>query len=234
MLNIIDYKANTIGDEVKRVVLPFGGFYESIYVSAVSSQLDDMVEDGVDKDVVQKLGDNIDWSAYYLKVANGYADYMNERFSEVFGREVEVAFTQVQVHPMTRQNTGDEISAAIDVKQLPTLATLQTFCSEADLGDFQQSLKDIAKSKFDVPGMYSTWDADISKLFSKSYDLWESVYIECLLCAMVQVVSFYDGHDSDQWSFNINSFENDNFLEDAYIKGIPFIDNLYADEHLSE
>lgn len=228
MTDIIDFKKNTVGENVKRVMLPFGGFYQSLYEDVINSQITDMHEEDACSEYLEALVNTIDYKSQYQRVADGFADYLNEKISHTFGAEV--AFTQTQVHPLTLQNTGDEISSAVDVTQLPELQCLQNFC-DAGVGiDFKQSLAKIATDKLSsCSGFHSSWDADISQLFDVPYAMWESVYIECLLIAMVQAIHIDEGgSEQDQWEHNITDFESRGFMDYAHSHGLMFVDNLYA------
>lgn len=218
----VAFKANTIGDEVKRVVLPFGGFYESDYEHLISSELDNLkYDEGKTDEEIEVIAKGIDRTSFYQEVANGYGSYLNECFSTVFGKSVEVDFNQIEYHPMTLQNTGDEISAAIDVTQLPSLGYLQPFCTTNDLMDFKDSLKQIAADKFSGPGLRSSWDANIEVLFDKPYEQWESVYIECLLTAMVQALSLNNNYKNNgYWAIAVREFETTDFMEYGRTNGL--------------
>ena len=222
----VAFKANTIGDEVKRVVLPFGGFYESDYAQLIRNELDRLkYDEGKTDQEIEVITSSIDGKAFYLTVADGFGDYLNECFSTVFGKSVEVAFNQIEYHPMTLQNTGDEISAAIDVTQLPGLNYLQHFCTTNDLMDFKDSLKQIAADKFSGPGLRSSWDANIEVLFEKPYEQWESVYIECLLTAMVQALSLNNNYKNNgYWAIAVREFEATDFMEYGRANGLFCID----------
>lgn len=217
----VAFKANTIGDEVKRVVLPFGGFYESDYEQLISNELDNLKdEEGKTDKEIETIANSIDRKAFYLKVAVGFGDYLNECFSTVFGKSVEVAFNQIKYHPMTLQNTGDEISAALDVTQLPGLGYLQHFCKQNDLGDFKDALKQVAIDRLTGPGLRSSWDENIEVLFDKPYEQWESVYIECLLAVMVQMISINNGHNNDWCEIAVREFEAVDFMEYGRTNGL--------------
>ena len=231
MSDIIEFKTDTIGDNVKRVMLPFGGFYQSHYDTVINGQLSDMMEDGMSFGEVQEMAQGIDYTTHYQGVAEGYAAYLTIKFESLYGCEVN--FTQTQVHPMTPQNTGDQISSAVDVTQLPTLNFLQDLLAK-DVIDFKQSLKQVATDTLtSCSGFHSSWDANIERLFDKPYEQWESVYIECLLTAMVNAIHIDDmgGAADEFWQHNINDFEYMGFMDHGYIEGFLFVDNLYAPNH---
>lgn len=230
MSDTIDFTINTIGNHLKRVMLPFGGFYHSPYDNVINGQLSDMIENGMSFGEVQEFAQVIDYQAHYQGIAGGYAEYLSIKIEDLF--RCEVSFTQTQVHPMTPQNTGDQISAAIDVTQLPSLDAMQELLL-TDVIDFKQSLKQIAKEVLSsCSGFHSSWNADIERLFDQPYELWESVYIECLLTAMVNAIQIEDAGKSadDFWQHNINDFEYMGFMDHGFVEGFLVVDNLYAPE----
>ncbi|WP_339343484.1 hypothetical protein [uncultured Psychrobacter sp.] len=235
MTDIINFQLSTFSDNKKRITLPFSGFVDSIYHSLVASQLEDMIEDGVDKAVVIGLAGEIDWGSHYLKVSNAYASYISKRFNEVFSTNenpVNIHLSQVLYHPLNETKNGDKISAVIDVDEIPNLAALMKFCDEKGFIDFREALISAAKdrippalqtSKYYLPHNQALWDY---------YSNWERESIECLVIAMIQVVNTYDGFIGADWQSHVKEFEDNGFTEDAYTKGIQFVDNLYADQHL--
>lgn len=235
MTEIINFQLSTFSENKKRITLPFSGFVDSIYHSLVASQMEDMIKDGVDKNVVKELASEIDWGAHYLKVSNAYASYISKRFSEVFSTDrnpVNIRLTQVLYHPLNETKNGDKISAVIDVDEIPSLAALMKFCEKKWFINFREALISAAKdripaalqtSKYYLPHNQALWDY---------YSNWERESIECLVIAMIQVVNTYDGFIGAGWQAHVKEFEDNGFTEDAYTKGIQFVDNLYADQYL--
>lgn len=235
MTDIINFQLSTFSENKKRITLPFGGFVDSIYHSLVASQLKDMVEDGLDKDFVKDLAGKIDWGSHYLKVSNAYASYISKRFNEVFSTNenpVNIHFSQVFYHPLNETKNGDKISAVINVDEIPNLAALMKLCEKKWFIDFREALISAAKdrippalqtSKYYLPHNHALWDY---------YSNWERESIECLVIAMIQVVNTYDGFIGADWQSHVKEFEDNGFTEDAYTKGIQFVDNLYADQYL--
>lgn len=235
MTEIINFQLSTFSENKKRITLPFSGFVDSIYHSLVASQMEDMIEDGVDKNVVKELASEIDWGAHYLKVSNAYASYISKRFSEVFstdGNPVNIRLTQVLYHPLNETKNGDKISAVIDVDEIPSLAALMKFCERKWFINFREALISAAKdripaalqtSKYYLPHNQALWDY---------YSNWERESIECLVIAMIQVVNTYDGFIGAGWQAHVKEFEDNGFTEDAHTKGIQYVDNLYADQYL--
>lgn len=225
LINKIEFKANTLGDTVKRVVLPFAGFYDSSYQQLVDNELSELQDEQGKSDIeIQAIARNFDYKAFYSKIADGFGDYLNQCFSDVFGESVEIAFEQVEYHPMTMQNTGDEISAAVDVTKLPGLGYLQHFCETNELMDFKETLKQIAVDKFNGIGLLSSWGDNIERRFDKPYEHWESVYIECLLAAMVSAVSIDHGHNDGEWELSVRDFEYNGFAEYGHTSGLFYVE----------
>ena len=221
----VGFKFDTVGDSLKRVILPFLGFFDSQYTTMVNDDFETLADEGKHtNEEVDQLAESFDYTSYYSKVATSYSEFLNERMSSIFGKSVEVSFKQVEYHPMTPQNMGDEISAVINVEELPGLGYLQSFCEENDIMDFKAMLKVIAKYKFNSIGIRSLWDDNIEQFFSQEYSQWESTYIECLIAAMVLAMSVEMGNKFDIWQHTISDFELINFIDQGQTDGTFSVD----------
>lgn len=199
----------------KGFILPFNGFYQSL----ISSELDGQLEQHIDaiKDTVCNMGELLeDWlntadlsyayKSFYNLVSSQLVEFMQDRLNDEY--DTSILFYNVDYQPMTLRNTGDNIYAHIEVRNIPSLELIckHTGLSNDELFDELQSLSD-GKLK-SVSGFSSFYNHDLTPLKGiDSLYYWEDAYISLIIDFLV---NDYFGSPNDMELA---------FLEDSYSYG---------------
>lgn len=177
-----------------RVTTPFAGFYQSFYESELEN-----LEDLVGEKQANFIDATMDMTVFNNAIAERYISFLNGKLEDFF--KVPALLSEPIVHPMTMQNTGDEVSAVLAYSILPSLDELESMAS--GVVDFKQLLITIAKDKFtSCSGFASFYSPNISPYFDKPYVEWSFPYLTCLLYAMVAVIGYDEGlhnHTIEEW-----------------------------------
>lgn len=225
MSESVEFKENTIGDSKKRIMLPFLACHNIEYICSIDDQLASMAKkEGLSKERVAAIKNELDYTAHYLKIATAYMDFVNQEFTSKFG--ISNAFTQPQVHKPRPLGKVDAASAVIDLEEMQSLDFMQELCKNNHTIDFKKNLITVANDKIaGHNGLSRVHNADISAFFDLPYRLWENVHIECLVIVMIQaarVTRIYE--ERNDWIENIADFESINFLEYAQEHDVLSID----------
>lgn len=219
----------------KRLTLPFGGFYESVYDADI-----DYLEDDLGKAAMSYIDDNLDYTKYHQYIAEAYAINLVADLNKQLGtisqlnpftrerRDVSMPDAhEVGVHPMDGRNQGDDISALFDISKMPTLADISLAFS--DIIDIKDAMQTIAKDRLTSrDGFMSFYSPDIARLYGVPLTEWEEPYIEILIQAMVWAVAYDNIHDVSEttdwktaiysyelWGFHQTEFQSSGGSEDA-------------------
>ena len=177
---------------VKGFILPFNGFYQSHIGSDLESQLEQHIdylrETDSDKgeQLEQWLNDadlSYAYKSFFNLVSSQLVEFMQDRLNDEYGTSIH--FYNVEYQPMTMMNTGDNIYAHIEVKNIPSieLTSIHTGLSITDLFSELQTLSD-SKLK-SCSGFSSFYNHDLTPL--KGIDLlyWESAYTSLIIDFLV-------------------------------------------------
>lgn len=177
---------------VKGFILPINGFYQSHIGYDLESQLESHVEyisetDSAKGEQMQEWLDTADLSYAYKSIFNlvssQLVEFMQDRLNDEYGTSIH--FYNVEYQPMTMMNTGDNIYAHIEVKDIPSieLLSIHTGLSITELFSELQTLSD-SKLK-SVSGFSSFYNHDLAPL--KGIDLlyWESAYVSLIIDFLV-------------------------------------------------
>ena len=95
-----------------RVTTPFAGFYQSFYESELEN-----LEETVGEEQANYIDANMDIKVFNQAIAERYVSFLNDKLEDFF--KVPSLLSEPTVHPMTMQNTGDEVSAVLAYSILP-------------------------------------------------------------------------------------------------------------------
>ncbi len=203
-----------------RIDTPFAGFYQSYYDSELE-YLHERLDDEAEADRILASMDSL---VFQQSIAQKYVEFINEELEDLF--KVPNLLINPQVHPMTLRNTGDTVSAEIQVNLIPALDELQTL--SAAVLDFRAQVIQIAKDKLtSCAGFASFHNPDIqAEVLEKPYNVWNHAYLTCLLGAMVAVVGGDKGlhdHDLEEWQASQYDLELNSFAQEYLEKdgGVP-------------
>lgn len=210
----------------KRITLPFGGFYESVYDADI-----DYLEDDLGKAAMAYIDGNLDYAKYHQHIAEAYAKWLiadlNEQLATVmqvnpFARTYKTVTMpeaqEVTVHPMDGRNQGDDISALLNIEDMPTLATI---CHAfADIMDIKDAMQTIAKDRLTTrDGFMSFYSPRIELFFDTPLTQWEAPYVEILIQAMTWAVAYntiHDVSDTTDWKTALYRYELWGFHQTAF------------------
>lgn len=178
-------------ETVKSISLPFTGFYNSHIDYDLNEALEDHarfnLEDESREEEFLDFVDGIGGDAYKLfneKVSKELAEFISDKLNEEFGTTLK--FEQVEYHPMTLQNTGDNISANIKVENLPTVEAISEYLGFTEEELFEQ-LQMLSDSKLkSCSGFISFYEHDLEALKGVTVADWNSPYVELLIDFMVE------------------------------------------------
>lgn len=212
---VINFKVDTLGEHEKRIMLPFIGFYDSEYVNRIHENVDSLAnEHELSDDQVEHIISKINYNAHFKVIAAAYVDYLNKELSDILPKPINM--TQPDIHAITLLAVmADNVSAVINVNELPSVGFMSDFCEKHKLLDFKKNLQVVADDK-----LLSKYQ-DITSLFDTPYKNWQNVHIECLMSTLVQVLQVNKtGKEKVNWLHDIVDFEASGFIPYADEKNL--------------
>ena len=203
---------------VKAFILPFLGFYQSHidydldeqlqqhieYISESDSQKGEQLEDwlnSADLTYAYKSFKNI--------VASQIVEFMQDKLNDEYGTSIR--FYNVNYQPMTMQNTGDNIHAFIESKNIPSLELISEYTG-LTINELFSELQLLSDSKLkSCSGFSSFYNHDLTPL--KGIDLlyWDEAYTSLIIDFLVN--DFFGSPNDMEMAFLEESYSYGGMLE---------------------
>lgn len=213
---------------VKAFILPFNGFYQSNIDYELEDQLEQHIEyiRESDNDKGEQLEDwlysgklHYAFKSFYNAVGNQLVEFMQDKLNEYYNTSLR--FYNIDYQPMTMQNTGDNIHAFIEAKNIPSLELISEYTG-LTIDELFNELQALSDSKLrSCSGFSSFYNHDLTPLKGIELKYWDEAYISLIIDFLV-----------DDYFGSPNDMELA-FIEDSYSYGgmlETFLDCLSNDD----
>lgn len=203
---------------VKGFILPFNGFYQSYIDYELEEQLrqhiDYISESNSDK------GEQLEewlysgelhyaYKSFYNVVSSQLVEFIQDKINDEYGTSIK--FYNVNYQPMTLQNTGDNIHAYIEAKNIPSLELISEYTG-LTIDELFNELQALSDNKLkSCSGFHSFYNHDLTPL--KGIDLlyWEDAYTSLIIDFLVN--DFFGSANDMEIAFLEDSYSYGGMLE---------------------
>lgn len=223
---------------VKAFILPFNGFYQS----HIDYELDEQLEQYIDyiSESNSEKGKQLEgwlysgklhyaYKSFYNAVANQLVEFMQDRLNEHYNTSLR--FYNIDYQPMTMQNTGDNIHAFIESKNIPSLELISDF-TDLSIDELFNELQALSDSKlksctsyncwfYGLRGFISYYNHDLTPLKDIDLKYWNEAYISLVIDFLVN--DYFGSPNDMELSFIEDSYSYGGMLE-------TFLDCLSNDD----
>lgn len=199
---------------VKGFILPFNGFYQSHIDDELDRQLEDHLEwlTGCDFDKREQLEQwlysgelHYAYKPFHNLVSSQLVEFITDKLNQEYNTSI--LFYNVDYQPMTLQNTGDNIHASIEVKNIPSLELISNHTG-LSIDEVFNELQSLSDSKLkSCSGFSSFYDHDLTPLKGIDIEYWDEAYTSLIIDFLV---NDYFGSPNDMELA---------YLEDSYSYG---------------
>ena len=197
---------------VKSFILPFNGFYGSHIDDELQTQIEEHIYTLSDEQSQFNLKEWLDtaplyyaYKSFYNVVASQLVEFMQNKINDYY--KTSILFYNIDYMPMTLRNTGDNIYASIEVKNIPSLELLSGYTG-LTIDELFNELQKLSDSKLkSVSGFSSFYNHDLAPLKGVELSYWNDAYISLIIDFLVD--DFFGGANDMELAY----------LEDSYSYG---------------
>lgn len=203
---------------VKGFILPFNGFYNSHIDYDLEEQLRQHIDYLTDcfgdkgEQLEQWLNDadlSYAYKSFYNLVSSQIVEFVQDRLNDEYGTNIR--FYNVEYLTMTLQNTGDNIYASIEAKNIPSLELISEYTG-LNIDELFSELQLLSDSKLkSCNGFHSFYNHDLTPL--KGIDLlyWNDAYTSLIIDFLVN--DFFGSPNDMEMAFIEDSYSTGGMLE---------------------
>ena len=200
---------------VKGFILPFNGFYQSHIDDELQTQIEEHIASLSDEQSRFNLEEWLDtaplsyaYKSFYNVIASQLVEFMQDKINDYYNTSL--LFYNVDYQSMTLQNTGDNIHASIEVKNIPSLELLSGYTG-LTIDELFIQLQLLSDSKLkSVSGFSSFYNHDLAPLRGVELSYWNDAYTSLIIDFLVD--DFFGGANDIELAY----------LEDSYNYGGVF------------
>ena len=201
---------------VKAFVLPFNGFYQGHIDDELQTQIEEHISYLSDEQIQFNLKEWLEtadlfyaYKSFYNVVSSQLVEFMTDKLNDYY--KTSIHFYNIDYQPMSLQNTGDNIHAFIEVKNIPSLELICNFTG-LNIDELFNELQKISDSKLkSVSGFISFYNHDLTPLKGIDVKYWEDVYISLIIDFLVN--DFFGGANDMELAFLEDSYSYGGMLE---------------------
>lgn len=201
---------------VKSFILPFNGFYQGHIDDELYSQIEEHISYLSDEQSQFNLKEWLETSdiyyaykSFYNVVSSQLVEFMQDRLNDYYNTDI--LFYNVDYQKMTMQNTGDNIFASIEVKNIPSLELISGYTG-LSIDELFNQLQLLSDSKLkSCSGFSSFYNHDLTPL--KGIDLlyWNDAYISLIIDFLVN--DFFGSPNDMELAFLEDSYSHGGMIE---------------------
>lgn len=201
---------------VKSFILPFNGFYQGHIDDELQTQIVEHISYLSDEQSQFNLKEWLDTSdlfyaykSFYNVVSSQLVEFMQNKINDYY--KTSILFYNIDYQKMTMQNTGDNIYASIEVKNIPSLELISGYTG-LSIDELFNQLQILSDSKLkSCSGFSSFYNHDLTPL--KGIDLlyWDDAYISLIIDFLVD--DFFGGSNDMELAYLEESYSYGGMLE---------------------
>lgn len=197
---------------IKSFILPFNGFYQGHIEDELQTQIEEHISYLSDEQSRFNLEEWLETSdiyyaykSFYNVVSSQLVEFMQDKINDYYNTSL--CFYNIDYQKMTMQNTGDNIYASIEVKNIPSLELISGYTG-LTIDELFNELQLLSDNKLkSCSGFSSFYNHDLAPL--KGIDLlyWNDAYISLIIDFLIN--DFFGGANDLELAY----------LEDSYSYG---------------
>lgn len=208
---------NYINNEtVKAFILPFNGFYQGHIDDELQTQIEEHISYLSDEQSRFNLEEWLETSdlfyaykSFYNVIASQLIEFMTDKLNEYY--KTNILFYNVDYQPMTMQNTGDNMHAFIEVKNIPSLELICNYTG-LNIDELFNELQLLSDSKLkSVSGFSSFYNHDLTPLKGIELTYWNDAYTSLIIDFLVD--DFFGSPDDMELAYLEDSYKYGGMIE---------------------
>ena len=210
---------NYINNEtVKAFILPFNGFYQGHIDYELDRQLADHIEwiTGCNFNKREQLEEwlysgklHYAYKSFYNVVSSQIVEFIEDKLNEEYNTNIH--FYNINYQPMTMQNTGDNIHAFIESKNIPSLELLSGYTG-LTIDELFNQLQLLSDSKLkSCSGFSSYYNHDLTPLKGIDIKYWNDAYTSLIIDFLVN--DFFGSPNDLELAFLEESYSYGGMIE---------------------
>ena len=203
---------------VKGFILPFNGFYQSHIGYDLESQLEQHIDylRETDSDKGEQLEQwlysgelHYAYKSFHNLVSSQIVEFITDKLNEEYNTGI--LFYNVDYQPMTLQNTGDNIHASIEVKNIPSLELISNHTG-LSIDEVFNELQSLSDSKLkSCSGFSSFYSHDLTPLKGIDIEYWNDAYTSLIIDFLVN--DYFGSSNDMELAYLENSYSFGSMLE---------------------
>lgn len=203
---------------VKSFILPFNGFYQGHIDNELDVQLEDHLEwlTGCDFEKKEQLEQWIcsgklhyAYKSFHNLVSSQLVEFIQDKLNEEYNTNI--LFYNVDYQPMTMQNTGDNIHASIEVKNIPSLELISKHTG-LSIDEVFNELQILSDSKLkSCSGFSSFYNHNLAPLKGIDLSCWNDAYTSLIIDFLVD--DFFGSPNDMELAYLEDSYSNGGMIE---------------------
>ena len=201
---------------IKSFILPFNGFYQGHIDDELQTQIEEHIASLSDeqsqfnfKEWLETSDIYYAYKSFYNVVASQLVEFMQDKINDYYNTNL--CFYNIDYQKMTLQNTGDNIYASIEVKNIPSLELLSGYTG-LTIDELFNELQILSDSKLkSVSGFNSFYNHDLAPLKGIELTYWNDAYISLIIDFLVD--DFFGGANDMELAYLEDSYNYGGIIE---------------------
>lgn len=212
---------------IKSFILPFNGFYQGHIDDELQTQIEEHIASLSDEQSQFNLEEWLETSdiyyaykSFYNVVASQIVEFMTDKLNDYY--RTNILFYNIDYQKMTLQNTGDNIHASIEVKNIPSLDLLSGYTG-LSIDELFNELQSLSDSKLkSCSGFSSFYNHDLAPLKGIELTYWNDAYTSLIIDFLIN--DFFGSPNDMELAFLEDSYSYGGMIE-TFLQCLSY-DNL--------
>lgn len=201
---------------IKSFILPFNGFYQGHIDDELQTQIEEHISYLSDEQSQFNLKEWLETSdiyyaykSFYNVVASQLVEFMQDKINDYY--KTNILFYSIDYQKTTMQNTGDNIYASIEVKNIPSLELISDYTG-LTIDELFNELQLLSDNKLkSCSGFHSFYNHDLAPLKGIELTYWNDAYISLIIDFLVN--DFFGSPNDMELAFLEESYSNGGMIE---------------------
>lgn len=201
---------------IKSFILPFNGFYQSYIDDELQTQIEEHISYLSDEQSRFNLEEWLEtadiyyaYKSFYNVVSSQLVEFMQDKINDYY--KTSILFYNIDYQKMTMQNTGDNIYASIEVKNMPSLELISNFTG-LSIDELFNQLQSLSDSKLkSCSGFSSFYNHDLAPLKGIELTYWNDAYTSLIIDFLVD--DFFGSSNDMELAYLEDSYNYGGMIE---------------------
>ena len=200
---------------IKSFILPFNGFYQSHIDDELQTQIEEHISYLSNEQSQFNLEEWLDtaplayaYKSFYNVVASQLVEFMQDKINDYY--KTSILFYNIDYMPMTLQNTGDNIHAFIESKNIPSLELISEYTG-LTIDELFNELQSLSDNKLkSCSGFSSFYNHDLTPLKGIELTYWNDAYTSLIIDFLIN--DYFGSSNDMELSYIEDSYSNGGML----------------------